>query len=135
MLLQVNQTDMLPEFICAMCSNTVTEFHDFCCDVQKAQQHFLSKLVKKEHDSSDIHDFDSQAPGFSVEPMSLASSTLITFSGCQSESNIASEASETDECSMDGMIDIAKLEAEDPIEIPTSTIENNEGIVHKKGMI
>lgn len=105
-----------------MCSNTVTEFHDFCCDVQQAQQHFLSSLVKNEHDSSGGQDFDSQKT-IDCEPCSSGyPSALMTFNSELSDSNIGPESDVEDACSMQGMIDFMKIQ--DPIEITTSTKEN-----------
>lgn len=44
----MSEADALPKFICSICFQKVSEFHEFYCGVRVAQQNFVDNAIKME---------------------------------------------------------------------------------------
>lgn len=55
----MNESDLLPKFICIICQEKVLSFNGFYCDVLAAQQNFLQNILKEENDSYEPIEFEA----------------------------------------------------------------------------
>lgn len=113
--------DALPKFICSICFQKVSEFHEFYCGVHVAQQNFIDNAIEMEASTKAII---TRGPTEMEYPLKHAKDNNIEYSEMNTSNIRDSEAMiEVIEFSTDAMIDV-KEESEEHDGYPIIKVEN-----------